>query len=64
MTRMMHLLETLPGWPEVADPSAMDILGLTVGIPFAIGGVFALIILGPSWYRKSQAAPSTELAER
>lgn len=60
---MMHLLETLPGWPEAVDPSVMDILGLTVGIPFAIGAVFALIILGPSWYRKSQAAPSTEVVK-
>ena len=57
---VLTVLETrvLPGWPEVVDPSVLDILLLTVGIPLAITAVLALGILGPHWYRQSRGTES------
>ena len=64
---MTHLLgfatlETLPGWPEAYSPTLLDILWLTLIIPFGIGAVFALFTLGPAWFRRSR--PGTELDQR
>ncbi len=50
----LNLLETLPGWPAVHEPSVMDFLFLILFLPLAIAAVFAAIILGPGWYRKNQ----------
>ncbi len=49
---------TLPGWPEVYNPSLLDILLLTAGIPLAITAVLALAIMGPSWFRSARAKES------
>jgi|SRR5690606_11190684 len=47
---MVVPLETLSGWPEVQEPTALETLGLLVGIPglafvviFALGKASALI---------------------
>ncbi|WP_232547544.1 LapA family protein [Propioniciclava soli] len=61
MTHLLGLpiLQTLPGWPEAYTPTLMDMLWLVLIIPFGIGAVFTLFILGPTWFRRSH--PSTEL---
>jgi len=49
----LALLETLPGWPAVYEPSVLDILVLTLFIPMGITLVLAVLILGPGWNPKS-----------
>lgn len=63
---LLTLLETrvLPGWPEVYQPSVLDILLLTVGIPFALLAVLALGILGPHWFRQSRGTTSGEVERK
>ncbi len=48
-------LETLPSWPAVQDPTVLQMLVLTVFIPFGIAAVFALAILGPHWHARSRS---------
>ena len=36
---MLVPLETLSGWPAVDDPSALQVLGLLVGLPASAVGV-------------------------
>lgn len=33
LSSMLVPLQTLPGWPKVDDPSALQVLGLLVGLP-------------------------------
>lgn len=47
-------LETLPGWPAVSDPTVLEMLTLTVFIPFGIAAVFAVLILAPGWRAKDE----------
>ena len=47
-------LETLPSWPAVYQPTVLEMLTLTVFIPFGIAAVFAVVILGPSWRSKTE----------
>ena len=43
------MLETLPGWPEVHDPSLLEILTLILFIPGAIALAFLVAFLAPGW---------------
>ncbi len=45
------LLETLPGWPAAQDPTALEMLFLTVMLPVGIAAVFAVLVLAPGWRR-------------
>lgn len=47
-------LETLPSWPPAPDPTVMQMLLLTVFIPFGIAAVIALLVLGPGWRSKEE----------
>ena len=47
-------LETLPNWPAVTDPTVLEMLTLTVFIPFGIAAVFAFLILTPGWKPKDE----------
>ena len=47
-------LETLPSWPAVHQPTVLEMLTLTVFIPFGIAAVFAVVILGPGWRSKDE----------
>ena len=47
-------LETLPSWPAVPDPTVLQLLTVTIFIPFAISAVVALLVLGPGWRVKSE----------
>lgn len=49
---------TVPGWPEVYDPTVWDSGVLLLGIPLAISAVVALIVMGPEWFRRSRATGS------
>jgi hypothetical protein len=40
---MVVPLETLPGWPNVQDPSVLHVLGLLVGAPLVVILVVAAI---------------------
>lgn len=50
------LLETLPGWPEVHDPSLLEILTLILFIPGAIALAFLVAFLAPGWRSRSPRA--------
>ncbi len=43
-------LKTLPGWPEAADPTAIQTLTVLLGIPAAIALVLLLLVMAPSWF--------------
>ncbi len=47
-------LETLPGWPEVADPSLGALLLILFVIPAVISLPIVLIGMGPTWRRRNQ----------
>jgi len=46
------LLETLPGWPEAPDPTAIESLTVLIGIPAAIAAVVVLLIMAPTWFNR------------
>ncbi len=47
LSSMLVPLETLPGWPPVADPSPLQTLGLLVGLPLiVIVAAFAVAKIG------------------
>ena len=52
---LFPLLEThtVPGWPEVYNPSLNDVLLFTVALPVAIALPIALAVMGPAWLRRS-----------
>lgn len=54
---LLPLLEThtVPGWPEVYDPSVLHILVLTVALPVALCAVVTLAVMGPVWFQRSKA---------
>ncbi|MBA3527875.1 MAG: hypothetical protein H0T91_00890 [Propionibacteriaceae bacterium] len=45
---MLVPLETLPGWPAVENPTALQTLGLLVGLPVAVMVVVALLVKASS----------------
>ncbi len=45
--------ETLPGWQTAANPSAIEVVGLLLGVPGAIFAVILLLGMAPSWFNKS-----------
>ncbi|MFT4108760.1 hypothetical protein [Propionicimonas sp.] len=47
-------LETLPSWPQVTDPTVLEMLVLTIFIPFGIAAVVAALVLGPGWSAKGE----------
>lgn len=51
---MLVPLETLPGWPEAQDPTALQTLGLLVLIPLGVSLVIALLAFGPSLTRANK----------
>ncbi len=48
------LLETLPGWPAVPEPTLLELLALILFIPGGIALAFVVAFLAPSW-RKSHS---------
>ena len=54
-------LETLPGWPTVADPTLLQTLGLLAGIPLVVTLVIALLCFAPQLARAGRGEESTEL---
>lgn len=40
---MLVPLETLPGWPDVVEPSPLQVLGLLVGAPLLVVAVVAVL---------------------
>ena len=36
LSSMLVPLETLPGWPKVPNPSALETLGLLIGLPLVV----------------------------
>lgn len=42
-------LQTLPSWPEVVEPTLLEMLTLTVFIPLAITAVLTVVVLGKGW---------------
>jgi hypothetical protein len=47
-------LETLPSWPAVPDPSVLQILTVTVFIPFGISAVIAALVMGRHWAARDE----------
>ena len=48
-------LETLPGWPDAPDPSALEALTVLLGTPAAIALVILVFGMAPAWFRRSQS---------
>lgn len=53
-------LETLPGWPEAANPSALESLALFLGVPAAIFAVLVVLIMAPSWFGNARDAATPD----
>ncbi len=49
-------LKTLPGWPPVDDPTAIETLTVLLGVPAAIAAVLLLLVMAPSWFRPDRSA--------
>jgi hypothetical protein len=47
-------LETLPSWPAVTDPTVLEMLTLTIFIPFGVGAVLTALIMGPAWRQRGE----------
>jgi len=43
------LLETLPGWPEVQEPTILESLTLLLFLPVGMALAFVLVIMAPAW---------------
>ena len=54
MLPVQTLLETLPGWPAVQDPTVLEFLFLTVLLPVGIAAVFAVLTLAPTWRQRDE----------
>lgn len=50
------LLETLPSWPAVHEPSIMELLNVILFIPLVITAVFVAVVMGPAWRSKGDDA--------
>ncbi|MFT4217040.1 MAG: hypothetical protein QM619_07630 [Micropruina sp.] len=48
-------LKTLPGWPEVADPTVIESLTVLLGVPAAIAAVILILGMAPSWFGADRA---------
>lgn len=47
LSSMLVPLETLPGWPQVDNPSALESLGLLIGLPLLVFiAIFAMAKIG------------------
>ena len=44
--------ETLPGWQEAPNPTAIEVITLLLGVPAAIFAVILLLGMAPSWFGK------------
>jgi len=54
MFRLLPLeTQTLPGWETAATPSAIEVVGLLLGVPLAIFAVILLLGMAPSWLNRS-----------
>lgn len=53
-------LETLPGWPDAPNPSALESLALFIGVPAAIFAVLVLLIMAPSWFGNAREAATPD----
>ncbi len=58
---MSTILWTLPGWPEVAEPTVLEQLAHTVIWPVALALPIFVIGMGSYWYKKSRSGASQEL---
>lgn len=47
-------LETLPSWPAVPEPTLVELLTVTLFVPFAIAAVVVALVMGPAWHGKSE----------
>lgn len=56
---MLVPLETLPGWPEAPTPTALESLGLLIGIPAVVFAVIALLVNAPKLARAAKGTPVT-----
>ncbi len=45
---------TLTGWPDVYNPTVLDLLFLTLFVPLGIAAVFAVLVFAPAWGRRQQ----------
>lgn len=51
-------METLPHWPEVADPSVLHMIGVILGIPILLGLVIVLLGWAPNLMRMARGGRS------
>lgn len=61
--RMIGLLplETLPGWPEAANPTVIEVLTVLLGLPLALAAVIVVIGMAPSWFSRGSSGSGVDV---
>lgn len=54
---MLVPLETLPGWPQAASPSVLEVLGLLVGLPLVVVVIVGAIAKVDKMIKVSRGEP-------
>lgn len=52
-------METLPHWPEVAEPSVLQLIGVILGIPILCVGIIVLLVWIPKLQRMARGGSRT-----
>ena len=55
---LMPVLETLPGFPPVTEPTVLESLLYMLVWPLAIAIPIAVLGFGPAWFRRSRGHSS------
>ncbi|GAB3913866.1 hypothetical protein GCM10011575_19130 [Microlunatus endophyticus] len=63
VSMLVPLQGTLPGWPTVAQPSAVQVLGLLFGVPLIVIIVISLIGKGPELIRAGRGEDQSAAGE-
>lgn len=63
LSAILPVLETLPGYPSVDNPSLMDVLWVILIVPAGIAALIAAALLGPRWARRGEDAEAEPDAE-
>lgn len=60
---LVPLQGTLPGWPAAPEPTAVQVLGLLIGVPAVIFIIISLIGKGPELIRAGRGEDTSAVGE-
>jgi hypothetical protein len=63
VSMLVPLQGTLPGWPTAATPTAIQVLGLLIGVPGLIVLIISLIGKGPELIRAGRGEDASHVDE-